>query len=139
MTKKTFLVTGLLILLPLFFAACGGGGGSSQTEFNVTMNEFSFDPNSLTVPAGEQITLNLVNEGSLEHNFVIMEKGVEVEGSWSDAYQDDIYYENVNNPAGQESTASFSSPAEAGEYEILCTVPGHLEAGMRGTLTVSGP
>ena len=36
---------------------------------------------------------------------------------------------------GESGTLSFT-PTEAGEYEFYCTVIGHREAGMVGTLTV---
>jgi uncharacterized cupredoxin-like copper-binding protein len=37
---------------------------------------------------------------------------------------------------GGTATASLTVPLAAGEYEFYCAVRGHVEAGMKGTLTV---
>jgi uncharacterized cupredoxin-like copper-binding protein len=39
---------------------------------------------------------------------------------------------------GQSATLDFT-PSKPGTYEFWCTVPGHKEAGMRGTLVVNTP
>jgi uncharacterized cupredoxin-like copper-binding protein len=38
---------------------------------------------------------------------------------------------------GESTTETFTAPSEPGDYAFLCVVPGHAEAGMVGTLTVS--
>jgi uncharacterized cupredoxin-like copper-binding protein len=39
---------------------------------------------------------------------------------------------------GQGQTASKKVELSAGEYRFYCTIPGHEQAGMKGTLTVGG-
>ena len=39
--------------------------------------------------------------------------------------------------SGEGDTVSKKVELEKGKYEFYCTVPGHEEAGMKGTLTVS--
>lgn len=39
---------------------------------------------------------------------------------------------------GSRNTIEFT-PSEPGEYEFVCTVAGHKEAGMVGTLVVNAP
>jgi uncharacterized cupredoxin-like copper-binding protein len=41
---------------------------------------------------------------------------------------------NVNIPVGAERRTTFDAPA--GTYEFVCAIPGHGQAGMKGTLTV---
>jgi uncharacterized cupredoxin-like copper-binding protein len=110
--------------------ACGGGGddGGGETgetggdggaaTFSVTGTEFAFDPASLSVPADEEITVELVNGGTIEHDFTLDEAGVK-----------------IAVPATETGSASFTVPA--GTYTFYCSVPGHREAGMEGTLTAA--
>ena len=37
---------------------------------------------------------------------------------------------------GETDEVTFTAPEEPGDYEYICTFPGHLAAGMKGTLTV---
>lgn len=37
---------------------------------------------------------------------------------------------------GKSVTITFTAPEQPGEYEYICTFPGHFQAGMRGTLHV---
>ena len=57
-------------------AACGGGGPT--TTINVTFTDFKFDPAEFTIPAGQEITINAVNNGAVVHEFVIMKFGTNV-------------------------------------------------------------
>ena len=36
----------------------------------------------------------------------------------------------------EEGTSKFTATFAPGKYEYFCSVPGHLAAGMKGTLTV---
>jgi plastocyanin len=84
-------------------------------------SELRFARSSLESPAGT-ITLVMENPSPLEHNIAVRGDGVDERG------------EVVGQ--GQESRVTVE--LEAGEYEFYCSVPGHDEAGMNGTLTVSG-
>lgn len=105
---------------------CGPGGNSSPSaapipgapEVVVSATEFSFEPATIEVPAGQSVNLTLVNEGSTVHDLTIPALGVRV----------------VAGP-GQRATVGFLAPAP-GKYEFLCTIPGHADAGMTGTLVV---
>ena len=48
---------------------------------------------------------------------------------------DSMYAVHLPVDKGTQATLEFE-PTEAGTYEYFCTVPGHREAGMHGTLTV---
>jgi uncharacterized cupredoxin-like copper-binding protein len=63
------------------------------------------------------VTITLPNEGVTLHNFAIDELGVDVD---------------IDPGATQQVTIN----APAGTYEYYCNVPGHKQAGMKGTLTV---
>jgi plastocyanin len=42
----------------------------------------------------------------------------------------------VGQVVGTGAESRITANLKAGEYEFLCTVPGHAEGGMKGTLTV---
>jgi GT2 family glycosyltransferase len=77
-------------------------------------------PERIEAEAGETVEITFANEGSLSHNLTI--KGL-------DAGTDTIQ-------AGNTTTISFT-PEEPGTYDIVCTVPGHSQAGMTGDLVVT--
>lgn len=78
-----------------------------------------FNVKSLAVRAGK-VTLVMSNPSSLTHSIAIEGNGVSAAGPV------------VTN--GGNSTASAN--LKPGTYTFFCTVPGHREAGMQGTLTV---
>ncbi len=99
------------------------------------MVEFMFEPKTFTVPAGQEITLELVNKGAIEHDFVILKKGVTAEGNFDhNANLEVILFEARLDP-GKSGTFTFTID-EAGEYQVICSIPGHLAAGMAGKLVV---
>src|SRR5262245_60895852 len=68
----------LFAAVTLGLAACGGasssGGDSSKTE--LAMQDYYFQPAKVTGKAGDKITLELTNVGSVEHNFTLDEQNV---------------------------------------------------------------
>ncbi|MBI4260222.1 MAG: cupredoxin domain-containing protein [Actinobacteria bacterium] len=105
-------------------AACAGGDGGDAgddgpegTELHVTAREFAFEPSSLSASAGE-ITVQLENAGATEHDFTVDEA-------------------NFTALAKAAESASGTLTLEAGTYAFYCSIPGHRESGMEGTLTVS--
>ncbi|NWG35601.1 MAG: cupredoxin domain-containing protein [Chloroflexi bacterium] len=131
--KKHFTFVLLLSAFALILAACGGGG--SSTTINVTMTDFHFEPMEFTVPAGEEITVNAVNNGAVEHEFVIFKLGTDAGEKFGDEDEENIYWE-VEVMPGQSVTTTFTAPTEPGEYYVTCGIEGHLEAGMNAKLTV---
>lgn len=133
--KKYAMYIGLVLALSLVLAACGGGGGSSTggTNISATMTDFKFDPSTWTVPAGKQVSLKLTNSGSVEHSWVLMSKPIS--GSFTDADKANVLFSKTV-PAGQSDTLTFTAPATAGDYQVVCDIAGHFEAGMVGKLTV---
>jgi FtsP/CotA-like multicopper oxidase with cupredoxin domain len=93
--------------------ASGGGG-----TVTVDLSEFAIDPDPIVVGAGG--TLQVANLGSADHNLA-------VEG-------EDLRTANLG--AGDTAELSLAGLAP-GEYSVLCEIPGHADAGMRGTLSIS--
>jgi plastocyanin len=91
-------------------------------ELTISADEggaLKYDVTTLTAPAG-QVTITMDNPSPVPHNVAIRGENVDEAG------------EIVQK--GDTSTAQ--ADLGAGEYEFLCTVPGHADAGMKGVLTV---
>ncbi len=127
----------LFLLIPalaLALTACGQSGPSKSIK--VMMTDFSFSPNTFTVPAGEQISVAITNNGGVAHSFIIMKSGKQVQGHFSDADQPNVYWEKTAVDPGTSVKDTFTAPDEPGEYQIVCGVAGHFEAGMVAKLIV---
>jgi uncharacterized cupredoxin-like copper-binding protein len=105
----------------LTLMACAGGDDADGADAPAgqvlqvgSLDNLTFDPTGLTATAGE-ITIEHDAQGSVAHTFVIDEVDVRLVG---------------------DDAATFE--LEPGEYTFYCDVPGHQEAGMEGTLTVTG-
>ncbi len=128
------LVLALVILLAgILLTACGGS--SAPTTMSVSMEDIKFTPTEWTVAAGKEITAELANKGQLQHEIVIFKKGEQVTLPFDDDDEPKIYWE-AEVDAGQSKTEKFTAPAEPGEYQVVCGIAGHVEAGMIGKLIV---
>ena len=142
MRARGGMVIGVLVgVLALAAAGCGGGdddggsasattaapettatpetttgGGGGENEFQLTASGTAWDTSSLDMTAGAEVSVEVTNQDSIEHNFTFAEAKADqdVEG-------------------GEDATATFTAPA-AGSYEFFCKY--HPQA-MRGTVTVT--
>lgn len=67
--KKAILVFGF-ILAGVIVAGCGPSA-PAPLEMTIQMSEFAFTPNRIEAQVGQQVTLNLVNDGALEHEIML--------------------------------------------------------------------
>ena len=130
---RKFIVIFLSLILFSVLVACASGGPT--TNLRVNMTDFVFEPREYTVPAGESITLVLSNNGALEHSFLILKLGTEIDDGFNPDDHENIYWE-AELVAGAQESFSFTAPTEPGEYYIVCDIEGHIESGMVGTLKV---
>jgi uncharacterized cupredoxin-like copper-binding protein len=121
-----------------------GGGDHDAVEIVVSMTDgLTFEPSQIEVEAGQAVRLTIENAGLALHDFTIGEMAVHVgdhEGDSDDlSHMDGEEHDNALHMAldgGTTGTIEFT-PEEAGEYEFHCTVLGHTEGGMIGTLIVA--
>ncbi len=124
-SKRLAVLVFVIIAIAALVAACGGGGGSSSgggsnaQTITVTATEFKFDPSTINAAPGQTVNVTFKNAGTVQHTFVIKEANVKLTAD-----------------PGQTVTGSFTAPSTAGSYTYFCDVPGHEDAGMKGTLTV---
>jgi uncharacterized cupredoxin-like copper-binding protein len=131
--KKYLALVAIVFGLSLVLTACGGGGPS--TNLKVDMVEFMFTPTEYTVPAGQEITLELTNNGAVLHDFIIMNLGADVGQNFGDEDEPNIYWKAELGP-GTSGTYTFTAPDQPGEYQVVCGTPGHYISGMAAKLIV---
>jgi uncharacterized cupredoxin-like copper-binding protein len=130
---KMLRLLGAMVILGLFLTGCGG---AKNTTLSVELADFKFVPNTFTIPAGKEITLNVVNKGANDHEFVILKAGEHVTVPFDDDDEAKIFWE-VELKSGESQTIKFTAPSEAGTYDVVCGTAQHIEKGMMGTLTVT--
>lgn len=98
-----------------------GGGGGATLEFEADPGgDLAYTTTEASTEAGK-VTIDFNNPQSLTHD-------VAIEGSNGETVaQTDLI--------GNEETSTTAS-LKPGTYTFYCSVPGHREAGMEGTLTV---
>jgi plastocyanin len=81
--------------------------------------DLAFDTDSLQASPGE-VALVMENPSPIDHNVSLEGGGVDEEGP----------------TVGQGEISTVAAELESGEYTFYCSVEGHQEGGMEGTLTV---
>ncbi len=106
----------------------GGGGGDTGAEnlaapasFDVSLTEFAISPSQIHAPAGQALSFQVSNDGTVPHTFAI-ETGAGV-------------VETRELEPGEAQTLDVPS-LEVGDYPFSCTIPGHADLGMMGSLMV---
>jgi plastocyanin/mono/diheme cytochrome c family protein len=85
----------------------------AQDPFNWSMTEITLAPGD---------TIEVVNAGALDHDFTVDEFGIA----------------EPLAPGGEPVTITIPADAAPGEYRFYCSIPGHAESGMVGTLIIEG-
>lgn len=102
--------------------ASGAGSAMVGTtkEFKVSGTEFAFAPATMSVTKGDTVKVTFTNNGKYPHNFTIT----------------DLNVQGKTIQPGESDTVTFTAD-KAGSFKYICSVPGHADRGMVGTLTVN--
>ncbi|MDQ3548673.1 MAG: heavy metal translocating P-type ATPase, partial [Chloroflexota bacterium] len=100
-----------------------------------------FNPGDIVAEEGETIAFTVTNSGVIPHEFVIGDEDVQEEHEnemavGEDGHGDEETYA-VEVAPGETRTLVYTFE-ETGDLLYGCHVPGHYEAGMKGTITVEG-
>ena len=139
MKKLALLASALFALAALGLAACGGddssdttsaateettatgGGGGATVKFEADPDgALAYTQTDVSAPAGSD-TIEFDNPASLGHDVVI---------------EDSDGNEVARTDVISGSTTTTDADLQAGTYTFFCSVDGHRDAGMEGTLTV---
>lgn len=122
-------------------------GGSTAGEGDLILLE------TIEVQPGEEIRIRLTTRSDLPksamaHNWVLMVLGADAntyvseaskamdEDYTPEALSDQVLFHTEMVGGGETTEVTFTAPDEPGEYEYLCSFPGHYAAGMKGFLVV---
>jgi uncharacterized cupredoxin-like copper-binding protein len=100
----------------------GASGGSSKVSLQANPEgQLEYNTKSLTAKAGK-VSVDFTNSSSLPHDVTIESPSGQTVGA---------------TPTFSGGSKSLSVDLKAGTYKFYCSVPGHRQAGMEGTLTVN--
>ena len=91
---------------------------SPAGTIDVKAFDLGFTPNQLTVPTPGRYAVTLTNTGQIPHDITFASG------------------ETAQAPAGGSATVDVDVPA--GGLSFICSIPGHEQAGMHGTVAVAG-
>ena len=119
-----------------------GDPNQPSRTIDISMREdgakLMFVPAQIEVHEGEQIKFVLHNDGALDHEFVLSTKEENDEHAEMMRKMPDMVHADPNQmrlapKVTAELLWKFTKP---GEFEFACLIPGHREAGMKGTVVV---
>jgi len=124
----------------LMLAACMPAQSAGPVTVNVRLKEFSIESSVTDFQAGVPYRFIIKNEGQIAHEFMIMPLTMHdthmpgmPEMSMEERHEAGfLTIPQEQQPAGStvESNYTFQNVPTDNDIEIVCTLPGHLEAGM---------
>jgi uncharacterized cupredoxin-like copper-binding protein len=154
--RQTAISLVVLVLLGLLVPAAAGGAPAQK--ITITMRDFSYTPDRVTLQAGVPVELTIVNKGKVGHEFIVYVRPkpglsgsglrewaednsyfrgrqVAVEGRGVEVERKGTTVAKIQVSVGKSTTVKFT-PAKKGTFEMACLIEGHYEAGQKGTLTI---
>jgi uncharacterized cupredoxin-like copper-binding protein len=97
-----------------------------------------FAPNRIEIKKDEQVKFMLRNSGELDHEFVLATTGENLKHAEGMKKNPDMEHDdpNAKKLAPKKTGEMVWKFSKIGEFEYLCLIPGHREAGMIGTIVV---
>jgi uncharacterized cupredoxin-like copper-binding protein len=145
---RTAALAGLLIAA---LAACGGDDSDAGSDgpdeepsrtIEIDMVDIAFEPDEIEVAAGETVRFVFTNDGEVAHDAFIgdadaQEQHGEDMADDHDGHGDDGEADSITVEPGATGELTHTFSADDESVLIGCHQPGHYEAGMVTTVTVT--
>lgn len=120
------------------FGKTGDREAVTRTVSMSMSDEMLFEPNAISVKVGETVRFIVTNSGEVLHEMVIgraedLKKHAELMEEFPEMEHEEPFMAHVEPGADGEIVWTFS---KAGSFEFGCLIPGHFDAGMKGTIVV---
>jgi uncharacterized cupredoxin-like copper-binding protein len=125
----------------LVSSGCGFGDLGSGKTVEVSLDEYHVSVSDTVVPAGK-VTFQVRNSGREKHEFVLLKTDIQPtalpENSEQKVDEEASGVKHVDELDGVDAgrTRSLTSQLQAGNYVLICNVPGHVAQGMFARFTV---
>ena len=117
-----WLIPIVLAAFAFGLAACGTAPNQTSQAAGGTIEIHAFDlgfkPNAVTLEKPGRYTVKLVNDGAIAHDIA--------------------FPDGAKVVANSKETKTLDIDVPAAGTTFICSIPGHAEAGMKGTITVTG-
>lgn len=150
LTKITLM---LALLFTGFFTTAMVQSDDALTIEIIGADNLKFDVTSIEAAPGEEITIKLTTKSNMPkqamaHNVVVVDKDTDVDAFANASarasdndyiapdYEDAVIAATDLAGGGETVEVTFTVPETEGDYEFICSFPGHYAAGMKGVLTV---
>ncbi len=120
----------------------GIAGDAKQASRSIDLNmgdDMRFSPAHFTVKKGETLRLRVVNKGQVMHEVVLGTKAslaqhAQMMLKYPSMEHAEPYMAHVAPQKSEDLVWQFN---RAGSFDFACLIPGHYQAGMTGTFTVT--
>lgn len=120
----------------------GIAGDADDARRTITLDmadSMRFTPESLRIQRGETVRLRVANKGQIMHEIVLgtqasLDEHAQMMLKFPTMEHGEPYMAHV--PPGQSGELVWKFN-RAGSFDFACLIPGHYQAGMRGTITVT--
>jgi plastocyanin len=108
---RKYLVFAITALTLVVLSGCGGKQTPEPVTYTIEMSEYAFNPSTIEVQVGQQVTFEMVNKGALEHEIMFGREVVTMNGHPS-GYQQDMFA-----TAGVEPEVTMMEGMQEGGHE----------------------
>ncbi|MDZ7657698.1 plastocyanin/azurin family copper-binding protein [Fodinibius sp.] len=146
-------LTKITLIIALIFTGVVSSAMAQRTIEMVGMDNMKFSVTTIEATPGEEITIKLTTKSqipkqAMAHNVVVIDKDADVDevaqasmrardnDYIAPEYEDEIIAATGLAGGGETVEVTFTVPEETGDYQYICSFPGHYSAGMKGILKV---